>query len=155
MRTLGINQPALSGTVVATPTSQLAKYGVKYVFHIAALQGVLGHSYRCNLEVLDDCIPAAFECFVKLSSEEDLKSLAFPMLGAETSEEPLADVVTKLLHGIKHGMRKVSSCRTVYLVAQLESHLDMVHQIAETMGLDQGKPPAASGDEPGLDPLTP
>ena len=36
-------------------------------------------------------------------------------------------------------MRKVSSCRTVYLVAQLESHLDMVHQIAETMGLDQGK----------------
>lgn len=155
MRTLGIHPPALSGTVVATPTSQLAKYGVKYVFHIAALQGVLGHGYRCNLEVLDTCIPAVFERFAKLSSEEDLESLAFPMLGAETSEEPLADVVTKLLHGIVRGMGKVSSCRTVYLVAQLESHLDVVHQIAETMGLDQGEPPAASGDEAGLDPLTP
>ena len=42
---LDVVLPLQPGSVIATPTHQLAKRGIKMVFHLAALQGSLGQGY--------------------------------------------------------------------------------------------------------------
>ena len=46
IRKLGRPLPFAPGSVVATPTHQLAERGFKYVFHVAVLQGAVGDGIR-------------------------------------------------------------------------------------------------------------
>lgn len=133
--------PVRAGTVIATPTTQLnERYGIRHVFHVAAMGGSEGDGYKTNSDVLDDCVRNAFNRFERLAEEQpeaDLETILFPMLGAATTSlEPL-EVARILLKQIVRKMRTNPACRTTYLLAWLESHRHAVQTAAEEMGLEE------------------
>jgi len=135
IKELGVVLPAMPGQIVATPTTQLKKYGIKYVFHVAALQGALGEGYRMMDEMLDDCVSNVFERFAEMATKAELSSLLFPMLGAATTEMEPVDVARKLLTPNVHRMKAITTCRKSVILARLESHRQAIHQAADELGL--------------------
>jgi hypothetical protein len=128
--------PAVPGRVIATNTTRLRrKYGIKYVFHTAALQGAVGDGYTMMGEGLDDCVRNVFDLFAQIAPEAELSSILFPMLGAATtSMEPL-EVAHRLLNPIVHKMTTSRQCRRTVILARLESHRQGVYRAARELGL--------------------
>ena len=58
-----VRLPVMPGTVFATPTANLAKQGIKYVFHVAAARGSVGAGYTPLVEDFPTCIQ---NCYAKL-----------------------------------------------------------------------------------------
>ena len=135
---LGIVLPTVPGRVVATPTTRLGRnYGIKYVFHAAALQGAVGDGYKMMDEVLDDCVRNIFDRFAEIASEAKLSSILFPMLGAATTTMAPLKVANKLLDTIVHKMTTIKECQRTFLLARLESHRQAVYQAAAELGLKE------------------
>ena len=134
----GRKLPVRLGSVIATPTTGLRKAGVKYVFHVAAMQGSVGDGYKTMDDVLDDCVRNAYNRFARLHAEEKgLETILFPMLGAATTTLEPHDVARELLKNIVAKMKSLPACRTTYLLAWLESHRYAVQQVAREMGLEE------------------
>ena len=125
------------GSVVATPTNQLKKLGIQYVFHVAAMQGAIGDGYRLMDFLIDDCIRNVYSQFDRLaqSSDADVKTILFPFLGAATSGVDLEELAERILQTIVIGMEKFPSCERTYLLAWIEPHLHAVHKAAAKLGL--------------------
>jgi hypothetical protein len=135
---LRIVLPMVPGRVVATRTTRLyRKYGIKYVFHAAALQGAVGDGYKMMDEVLDDCVREVFDRFAEIAPEAELSSILFPMLGAATTSMDPLNVARKLLHPIVHKMTTVRQCRRTVILARLESHRQGVYHAAAELGLKE------------------
>ena len=135
---LRIVLPMVPGRVVATRTTRLyRKYGIKYVFHAAALQGAVGDGYKMMDEVLDDCVREAFDRFAEIAPEAELSSILFPMLGAATTSMDPLNVARKLLHPIVHKMATIGQCRRTVILARLESHRQGVYHAAAELGLKE------------------
>ena len=128
-----IHLPVPLGSVIATPATQLADdFGVKYIFHVAAMRGSPGDGYSMLDGMLDDCVEGAYSRFAHLVAEGgDLRSILFPMLGAASTHLDPLEVARRLLHPIVDQMRQVVACRTTYLLVWLESHRHAVHTVVE------------------------
>lgn len=138
IRKQGHQMPLVPGSVVATPTNQLAQLGIKYVFHIAAMQGSIGDGYRTMDFLIDDCIRNVYSQFADLAQKNsEIKTILFPILGAATSELDLGELTERLLQTIADGMKKYPSCKKTYLLAWIEPHLHAVHIGAERLGLKE------------------
>jgi O-acetyl-ADP-ribose deacetylase (regulator of RNase III) len=130
--------PMTPGRVVATRTSRLyRKYGIKYVFHAAALQGAVGDGYKMMDEVLDDCVREVFDQFAEIAPEAELSSILFPMLGAATTSMEPMKVARKLLNTIVHKMTTIRQCRRTVILARLESHRQGIYHAAAELGLKE------------------
>jgi hypothetical protein len=130
--------PMVPGRVVATRTTRLdRKYGIKYVFHAAALQGAVGDGYKMMDEVLDDCVREVFDQFAEIAPKAELSSILFPMLGAATTSMEPMKVARKLLNPIVHKMTTISQCRRTVILARLESHRHAVYHAAAELGLKE------------------
>jgi O-acetyl-ADP-ribose deacetylase (regulator of RNase III) len=135
---LHIVLPMVPGRVVATRTNRLyRKYGIKYVFHTAALQGAVGDGYKMMDEVLDDCVRNVFDQFAEIAPEAELSSILFPMLGAATTSMDPLDVARKLLNPIVHNMTTIKKCQRTVILARLESHRHAVYHAAAELGLKE------------------
>lgn len=135
---LRIALPTAPGRVVATRTTRLYQdYGIKYVFHVAALQGAVGDGYKMMDEVLDDCVRNVFDRFAETAPEAELSSILFPMLGAATTSMVPLEVARKLLNPIVHKMTTITQCRRTVILARLESHRQGVYQAAAELGLKE------------------
>ena len=130
--------PMVPGRVVATRTTRLnRKYGIKYVFHAAALQGAVGDGYKMMDEVLDDCVREVFDQFAEIAPKAELSSILFPMLGAATTSMEPMKVARKLLNPIVHKMTTIRQCRRTVILARLESHRHAVYHAAAELGLKE------------------
>lgn len=130
--------PMEPGQVIATPTSRLLrKYGIKYVFHVAVLQGSLGQGYSMRDDILDDCVGNVFDQFAEMATEKGLSSLLFPMLGAATTTMKPFDVARNLVVPIVDRMKTTRECRKAVILARLESHRQGIYQAAEQLGLKE------------------
>ena len=130
--------PMVPGRVVATRTTRLnRKYGIKYVFHAAALQGAVGDGYKMMDEVLDDCVREVFDQFAEIAPKAELSSILFPMLGAATTSMEPMKVARKLLNPIVHRMTTIRQCRRTVILARLESHRHAVYHAAAELGLKE------------------
>jgi O-acetyl-ADP-ribose deacetylase (regulator of RNase III) len=135
---LHIVLPMVPGRVVATRTNRLyRKYGIKYVFHTAALQGAVGDGYKMMDEVLDDCVRNVFDQFAEIAPEAELSSILFPMLGAATTSMDPLEVARKLLNPIVHNMSTIKKCQRTVILARLESHRHAVYHAAAELGLKE------------------
>ena len=135
---LHIVLPMVPGRVVATRTNRLyRKYGIKYVFHAAALQGAVGDGYKMMDEVLDDCVRNVFDQFAEIAPEAELSSILFPMLGAATTSMDPLEVARKLLNPIVHNMTTIKKCQRTVILARLESHRHAVYHAAAELDLKE------------------
>jgi O-acetyl-ADP-ribose deacetylase (regulator of RNase III) len=133
---LRIVLPTVPGRVVATRTSRLYReYGIKYVFHAAALQGAVGDGYKMMDEVLDDCVRNVFDRFAETAPKAELSSILFPMLGAATTSMGPLEVARKLLNAIVQEMTTITQCRRTIILARFESHRQGVYHAAAELGL--------------------
>jgi len=86
-----------AGTVLATGAGELARRGVKKIFHAAAVAGQVGHGYRpiANIEA---CVRNALD---EADSEEheasNLKSILFPLMGTGTGRGAVDEIAIKLI----------------------------------------------------------
>jgi len=130
--------PMTPGRVVATRTTRLyRKYGIKYVFHAAALQGAVGDGYKMMDDVLDDCVREVLDQFAEIAPGAELSSILFPMLGAATTSMEPMKVADKLLNTIVHKMTTIRQCRRTVILARLESHRHAVYHAAAQLGLKE------------------
>jgi O-acetyl-ADP-ribose deacetylase (regulator of RNase III) len=135
---LRIVLPTVPGRVVATRTNRLYRdYGIKYVFHVAAMQGAVGDGYKMMDEVLDDCVRNVFDQFAETAPEAELSSILFPMLGAATTSMDPLEVARKLLNPIVHKMTTITRCRRTVILARFESHRQGVYHAAAELGLKE------------------
>jgi O-acetyl-ADP-ribose deacetylase (regulator of RNase III) len=133
---LGIVLPTAPGRVIATPTTRLnQEYGIKYVFHAAALQGSIGDGYEMLDDELDDCVRNVFDRFAEIAPQAELSSILFPMLGAATTNLDPAQVAGKLLNPIVHRMTAIAQCKKTVILARFESHRQGVYLAAAALGL--------------------
>jgi O-acetyl-ADP-ribose deacetylase (regulator of RNase III) len=133
---LHIVLPTAPGQVVATRTNRLYRqYGIKYVFHAAALQGAVGDGYKMMDEVLDDCVRNVFDRFAETAPKAELSSILFPMLGAATTSMGPVEVARKLLNAIVQEMTTIKQCRRTVILARFESHRQGVYHAAAELGL--------------------
>ena len=138
IRKLGRPLPFAPGSVVATPTHQLAEWGFKYVFHVAFLQGAIGDGYVTNDLLLDDCVRNVFHRFADLAKgPPELRTILFPMLGAATTGLEYGQLAEKMLQLILNGMKQCSSCQKSYLLAWIEPHLHAFRKAAEKLELQE------------------
>jgi len=130
--------PTVPGRVFATRTTRLDReYGIKYVFHAAALQGAVGDGYEMMDEVLDDCVRNVFDRFAETAPEAGLSSILFPMLGAATTGMDPLQVARELLNPIVHKMATITQCRRTAILARFESHRQGVYRAAGELGLKE------------------
>ncbi len=134
----GKTLPVRLGSVIATPTTELLRTGVRYVFHVAAMHGSVGDGYKTMDDALDDCVRNAYNRFAKLNAQDlMLETILFPMLGAATTTLEPHDVAHQLLKNIVAKMKSLPACRTTYLLAWLESHRYAVQKVAKELGLEE------------------
>jgi hypothetical protein len=130
--------PTVPGRVIATPTTRLrTEYGIKYVFHAAALQGAIGDGYEMLDDELDDCVRSVFDRFAETAPQGQLSSILFPMLGAATTNMNAAQVAGKLLNPIVHRMATITQCQRTVILARFDSHRQAVYLAAAALGLQQ------------------
>ena len=137
--------PVVPGTVIATRTHQLAKLGVKTVFHVAGTQGILGDGYELRDEAIDDCVRGVFDAFAEQAEERKLKTILLPMLGSFMTHLDQLAVVDRILRTVMLKMEYETGCREVFLHAWIESQRTAMYQVAEKLGLQQLR--AVSGGE--------
>jgi hypothetical protein len=138
MKEHGITPPTEPGRVVATRTTRLdQEYGIKYVFHTAALQGAVGDGYTMMNEVLDDCVRSVFDQFAELAPESKVSSILFPMFGAATTTMEPLEVARRLLNPILHKMATIKQCKKSVILARFEAHRQAIYQAAAELGLKE------------------
>ena len=138
LKTKKINLPVSPASVLPTPTHRLAKYGVRYVFHVAALQGAQGDGYRTSSHLLDDCVRSCFHQFDELSSKDKtMNSILFPMIGAGSTQLGPQDVAEQILKPSIKKMLLTPSCKTLYLLAWIEPHRFALMEAGKNLGLKQ------------------
>jgi O-acetyl-ADP-ribose deacetylase (regulator of RNase III)/transcriptional regulator with XRE-family HTH domain len=73
--------PVLPGTAILTGAGELARYQVKFVIHVAAVQGEPGAGYRQIVEI-GRCVTNAMSEVDKIDARPALTTILFPLLGA-------------------------------------------------------------------------
>ncbi len=138
IKTKKINLPASLASVIATPTDQLANFGVRYIFHVAALQGGVGEGYYTPPTLVDDCVRNCFDRFAELTKEDKtINSILFPMIGAGSSQLSPLDIAEQILKPAIKKMRARPLCKTFYLLAWIEPHRFGVMEAAKKLNLKQ------------------
>ena len=138
IKTKKINLPVSPASVLPTPTHRLAEFGVRYVFHVAALQGTQGSGFRTPTHLLDDCVRTCFNQFVELSSKDKtINSILFPMIGAGSTQLGPQEIADQILKPSIKKMRLTPSCKTFYLLAWIEPHRFALMEAVKKLGLKQ------------------
>ena len=135
-----ISLPTSKATVIATPTDQLAKCGVKYVFHVATLDGAPGQGYHITPHLIDDCVRNCFDRFAQLSKEDSsLDSILLPLIGSGSSSLTPNEVAMQILKPAIRKMKAIPNCKKLYLLAWIEPHRFAILQAAKELDLIEGK----------------
>jgi O-acetyl-ADP-ribose deacetylase (regulator of RNase III) len=132
---LGLQLPVMTGTVVATRTTGLARTGVKYVFHLAVVQGSIGAGYSVAVDRIEDCVNKVYQRFKEIEPSGKLDSILFPLIGAGTARRNPDEAAMDLLTAIVNEMTEAKRCKTAYLLAWKESHLVAFRRAAATLDL--------------------
>ncbi len=134
----GMTPPFATGSVVATPTNQLSAVGIKYVFHVAAMQGSVGDGYHTLDQSLDDCIRNVFNQFEHLAQEHaDIRSIMFPLLGAASTDLDYVELSRKMLEDVMTNMDNVPTCERTLVLAWIGPHLYALRRAAKELGLQE------------------
>ena len=132
---LNVELPVVAGAVFFARTAGLTRYGVKYLAHVAAMQGQVGEGYQLMDDMVRECIRNVFERFAELAEKDNLKSILFPMLGAGTTDLKLVEVAKRILNAIMACVHVAPTCKTIYILTWLESHRHAIRRAAQELDL--------------------
>lgn len=135
-----VKLPVGAGAVIPSPTTELAKRGIRFVFHLASVKGTPGEGYHSVLDRLDRAVANAYERFGELSAEHRLSSMLFPVLGAGTAKRDPEEATHALLEAVHTQMRRHPECKVTYLLALTASHRDGLRKAADALGLAEAEP---------------
>jgi O-acetyl-ADP-ribose deacetylase (regulator of RNase III) len=80
-RRVGARRPVPAGTVIITGSGDLARFGVRYVAHSAAVQGEPGGGYR-QIRDVGRCATTVLATIDRIADSAPVRSVLFPLLGA-------------------------------------------------------------------------
>lgn len=127
--------------VIPTTAGQLtANNGVKWIFHVAAVAGSIGHGYRV-IEPIDQCVTNVLRLADSPRfAQQPLRSVLFPLLGIGTPLHSERETVQSLFAAAQSYLLNFPSSRIeeVYFVAWSESELSLCRSIlAGTPGIEE------------------
>jgi O-acetyl-ADP-ribose deacetylase (regulator of RNase III) len=125
-------QPA---TVIVTNSGKLQQtHNVKALFHVASVQGEVGHGY-CSVQNLGSCIGNA----LRMADSEnlktmDLKTILFPLLGTGTARRDAEENIRTLLKAAVDYIERNpnSSLECIFFIARTDVDLDMCKSILDS-----------------------
>ena len=130
LRDLNVTPPVGRGAVYATPTTELAKRGVRYVLHAAAVYGKRSiRGYETDGGMLDLCVENAFARFDEVARIEagrgkpPMQTIMFPLFGAGTAKLSPTTAARIIVNAIITHMKNTHSVETTYLLAYTEGDL--------------------------------
>jgi O-acetyl-ADP-ribose deacetylase (regulator of RNase III) len=123
-RRVGSRRPVPAGTVIITGAGDLARFGVRYVAHSAAVQGEPGGGFRQVREV-GRCVTTVLAAIDQIADPVPVESVLFPLLGAgQGGGDP--EATAKLLVGAAvdyFAATPMSAIAAVYLLAYTDIEL--------------------------------
>jgi O-acetyl-ADP-ribose deacetylase (regulator of RNase III) len=116
--------PVLPGTAILTGPGELARYQVRYIVHVAAVQGEPGAGFRQILEV-GRCVTNAMAEVDKIDAQPPLATILFPLLGAGQGGGDLKATIGALAGSAIDYFTSspLSSIRTVYFLAYIAAEM--------------------------------
>lgn len=130
-----IKLPVRAGCVIPTKTTELEKRGIRFVFHLASVQGMPAEGYCSVLDRLDQPVANVYERFVELADQFGLKSMLFPVIGAGTARRDPMEATRDLLSAVVAQMGCHPECTVTYLLAWRVSHREALRQAAAQLKL--------------------
>lgn len=121
-RRVAARRPVSAGTVVITGAGDLARRGVRYIAHSAAVQGEPGGGFR-QVQELGRCVTAVLAAIDQLADPVD--SVLFPLLGAGQGGGDPAETAKVLVGATADyfAATPISAIRVVYLLAYTDIEL--------------------------------
>jgi O-acetyl-ADP-ribose deacetylase (regulator of RNase III) len=127
--------PVAAGTAIATGSGELAvSNGVRYVIHVAAVQGAPGEGYRQILDI-GRCVTSAMAVMDQLDAASPagnarLRTILFPLLGTGVGGGDLEATVTALLGAaLGYFASHDSAERMVYFLAHNDVELEVCRAV--------------------------
>jgi O-acetyl-ADP-ribose deacetylase (regulator of RNase III) len=125
-RTVADRRPVAAGTAVFTGSGELARRNdVRYVIHVASVQGEPGAGFRQVREV-GRCVYSALAEAEQLGGDErPVESILFPLLGTGTAGADLTTTVDSMINATVDYLATTRSTRikTVYFLAYTDVEL--------------------------------
>jgi len=129
-----VHVPVLPGAVVAAPTTALKKQGVKYIFHMAVVQGEIEVGYRANENAIESGIHNSFRRFRELNQHEPLKSILFPVFGGGTGRLGADKIAQHIIAAVQTDLEFYPEVEQVVLFAHVEAHRRALREAAAAAG---------------------
>jgi O-acetyl-ADP-ribose deacetylase (regulator of RNase III) len=107
------------GTILVTGPGELKEKGVKWIFHVAAVQGQPGKGYK-PIEDISDCIRTALELANSAKYRRSkCSSILFPLLGTGTAGANVHKTAGSLIDAaVKYfDQEPISTIRDIYFLA--------------------------------------
>jgi O-acetyl-ADP-ribose deacetylase (regulator of RNase III) len=117
------------GSVYVTPPGSLGDWGVKRIFHVAAVQGEAGHGYR-PVQDLGRCVTRVLEEIDKENKAgQSLRSVVFPLLGTGQARGNPEEIFPLLLNATLAYLRtNDTQVSEVWFVVYRRAELDRCKQ---------------------------
>jgi hypothetical protein len=137
-----IRLPVQPGVVIPTKTVGLQENGIRYVFHVAAVQGNVGAGYEPVVSQLPACIENIFATVGRINKEllaskeaAPLQSILIPLLGAGTAKLSPQESADILLPQIIRCLEATPAIKEVYTLVFIDSHRIAMRSAAQKLGL--------------------
>jgi O-acetyl-ADP-ribose deacetylase (regulator of RNase III) len=120
------------GSVYVTEPGSLADWGVKRIFHVAAVQGEAGHGYR-PVQDLGRCLTRVLEEIDKENrGGQALRSVVFPLFGTGQAKGNPQEIFPMLVSVTLEYLRKsATQVNEVWFVAYRRSEFDGCMQVLD------------------------
>jgi O-acetyl-ADP-ribose deacetylase (regulator of RNase III) len=125
-RRVGSRRPVPAGTAIITGAGELARFGVRYVAHSAAVQGEPGAGFRQVREV-GRCVTAVLAAVDRIADPVPVESVLFPLLGTgQGGGDPSATATALVGAAVDYfAATPTSPVTAVYLLAYTDTELAM------------------------------
>jgi hypothetical protein len=130
---MGGNSFVQPTTVLVTGPGELAtSNNVKKIFHVASVQGEVGHGYR-PIHNIEYCVKNALEKAVAIELQAaELHSIIFPLLGSQTAQGDLKVIVPRLFQEAITFMENTpDNPIKIYFVVRTERELDACREFLD------------------------
>lgn len=129
---MGHHESVPSAMVIATGSGELEKtHNVKKIFHVASVEGMVGHGYRPIANV-GSCVTAVLsETDSSKFKDEGLKTILFPPLGTGTGGGKSREIIPELIESAIAYLESnpLSVIERIYFLAHDEETLGIYHHV--------------------------
>ena len=123
--------PVPAASVFGTPAGELSKNGVRWIFHVASVEGTPGYGFR-PVANISECVSNVLKEASK--PEYKVKRIVFPLMGTGQARGDMEDITGRLFDAAIQFLEKTSDSpiTSVYFSALTQHHLDTYKKVIGT-----------------------